>query len=101
MWLDVIEEPCGFSGVDERDDMGMGETGGDADLTQKSLGAQRGGDLRPQYLDRDFAAVLFFFGEIDRRHATAAQLALDGVAIGECGGDRRGMTLRSRHGAKS
>ncbi len=101
VWLDVVEESSGFAGVDQGNDVGMGETRRDADLPQKSFGTQRRGDLGAQYFDRDFTAVFFLFGEIDRRHAAAPEFALDGVAIGECGNYRRGGTLLSGHGAKS
>src|SRR6266496_3781621 len=79
----------------------MGKPGRDADLAQESLRAQRGGDLRPQDFDRDFAAVLFFFGEVDGGHAAAAQLTLDGVAIGECGGERNGLLAHATPNARS
>src|SRR6185503_6054804 len=97
--LYVIEKSGGLAGVDQRDNVGMGQLRGDADLTQKALGAECRGDFRPKDFDRDFAAVLFFFGQIHRRHAAPAELALDRVAIGErrCDGKR----LRGGHGAKS
>ena len=99
--LHVVEQPAGVAGVDQRNDVRMGELCGDADFAEEPLGAQRRRDFRPQDFDGDFATVLFFFGEIDRRHAAAAQFPLDGVAIGECSGYRRGRTLRHGHGAKS
>src|SRR6185503_14934784 len=82
-----------------RNDVRMRQARGDPDLTQKALGPQGRGDFGPQDFDRDFAAMLLLFGEIDRRHAAPAELALDGVAIGE--GRCDGKRLRGGHGAKS
>ena len=56
---------------------------GRPDLLHEPLGAEHGGELRLQHLDRDLAIVLQVLGEIDRRHAALAELALDAVAIGE------------------
>ena len=100
MGLHVIQQSGGFARVDERYDVRVSQLGGNADLAQKTIGAEAGRDFGSQDFDGDFAAVLFLFSEIDRRHAAAAQFALDGVAIGECGGD--GLSrLRMTHRAKS
>src|SRR5437899_1751024 len=40
-------------------------------------------------LDGDFALVLQILGEIDRGHSAAAELAFDGVAVGEGRGEAR------------
>ena len=47
------------------------------DLAQKALGAERGGELGLEHLERDRAAVLEVAGEVDRGHAAAAELALE------------------------
>ena len=57
----------------------MVEAGGNRDLAQEPLRAQRGRDLGPQHLQRDGPIVLLIVGEIHRRHAAAAELALDAV----------------------
>ena len=67
----------------------MIETRGDLDLGQKSLGAEHGGELGPEHLERDLAVVLDVAREVDRGHAAGAELALDAVAVGECGGEAR------------
>ena len=56
---------------------------GGLDLAKKPLGADDGGQLGPQHLDRDVAIVLEILREIDRGHAALAELALDAVAVGE------------------
>ena len=59
------------------------EPASDLDLSQESFCAHQSGQLRAQHLDRDAAAVFHVLRHVDRRHAPAAQLALDGVAVGE------------------
>ena len=45
------------------------------------------GEFGPQHLDGDLAVVLQVLGEVDRGHAARANLPLDGVAVGEGGGE--------------
>ena len=59
----------------------MLQVGGGLDLGQEAVGADHGGQLRPQHLHRDLAVVLEVVGEVDRRHPARAELALDGVAV--------------------
>ena len=61
----------------------MLQVGGGLDLAQESLGADHGGELGAQHLDRDLAVVLEVVGEVDRGHAARAELALDAVAVGQ------------------
>ena len=61
----------------------MLEPGGHADLAQEALGAERGGELGVEHLERDRAVVLEVVREIDRGHAAAAELALEHVAVTE------------------
>ena len=53
------------------------------DLLHEPLGAQHGGELRLEDLERDLALVLDVLGQVDGGHAARAELALDGVAVGE------------------
>ena len=53
------------------------------DLAEEPLGADHRGQLGPQHLDGDLAAVLEVVREIDGGHAALAQLALDAVAVGQ------------------
>ena len=57
----------------------------DLNLTQKTLGSQRRGQFGPQDLHSDLAVVLEVLGQVDRGHATTANLLLDGVAVCEGG----------------
>src|SRR5688500_18001136 len=63
----------------------MLEVGRDAHLAQKPVDAEHGTELGIENLDRDLPAVLDVPREIDRRHAAAADLPLDGVAVGQGG----------------
>ena len=61
----------------------MLQPGGEADLALEAVGAERGGELGEEDLERDGAVVAEVVGEVDDGHAAAAELALDGVAVGE------------------
>ena len=61
----------------------MLQVGGRLDLGQEALGADHGGELGPQHLERDLAVVPQVVGEVDRRHAAGAELALEAVAVGQ------------------
>jgi hypothetical protein len=52
----------------------------EADLPLEPLRAERLGQLRMQHLERDRAIMAQVLGEIDRGHASAPELTLDGVA---------------------
>jgi hypothetical protein len=47
--------------------MGMLQMGGDPDLLEEPLGAEHGGELGLEDLNRDLATVLAVVGEIDDR----------------------------------
>ena len=79
----VVEEAVGVAGVEQAQDVGMLQPGGDLDLAGEPLGAERGGQLGAQDLHRHLAVVLQVLGEVDRGHAALAELALDAVAVGE------------------
>jgi len=70
--------------------VGVIEPGADANLLQESLGAQCGGQLGPEHLERHFAIVLQIASEIHRRHPAGADLTLQRVAVPECLAERRG-----------
>jgi hypothetical protein len=61
----------------------MMQPGGDLDLPQEPLRSQRGGELRPQHLDRDLSVMLEILGEINGGHAAPAELALDQVPVAQ------------------
>ena len=79
---DVIEESIGFTGVVERQDVGMREPRRDLDLPKKPIGAERRGDLGFENLDGYLAVVLEVLCEVDRRHPPAPEFTLDAVAVG-------------------
>ena len=74
----------------------MGEPGGDLDLAQEALGPIAAASSGLQDLDRDRAVVLEVAGEVDGRHAAAADLALDSVATGK----RLRQAIGLRHGTR-
>ena len=61
----------------------MLELGGELDLAEEALGADDRGELGVHHFERDRAVVSEVVGEIDRRHAARAELALEAVAGGE------------------
>ncbi len=63
----------------------MLQVGGDLDLPEKPIRADRSRQLGTQDLHRHLAVMLQVLGQIDRRHATAAYLALDSVAVRKAG----------------
>jgi hypothetical protein len=71
------------------------------DLGEEPLRADHGGQLRFEHLERDLAPVLQVLGEIDRRHATRAELSLDAVAVGECAGEARSGVAHGAAGPRS
>ncbi len=83
---DVVEQAGSLPGVVQRQDVGMVETSGDADLTEESLGAESGRHVSREDFDGDLAAVLLVGGEVDRTHPATAKLALDRVTAPQ--GDR-------------
>ena len=82
---DVIEELAGLTAVQQRQDVGMVQLCRDRDLAQKPLRPQRRSEFRPQHLERHLAVVLQVLGEVDGGHAAGADLALDAIAVDQCG----------------
>ena len=68
--------------------------GGELDLALEPLGAEGGGELREQDLQRDRAVVPEVLSQVDDGHAAAAQLALERVAVREC----IAQAIRHAHG---
>ena len=52
---DVVEEAVGLARVEQRQDVGVLQAGGDLDLADEPLRAQRGRELGAEHLDRDLA----------------------------------------------
>ena len=51
----------------------MGEPGDEADLAEKALGADGGGEVRVNHLQRDRPVVAEVVGEVNRRGAAPAE----------------------------
>jgi hypothetical protein len=60
---------------------------GRLDLSQESFRTERGAEVLVQHLDCDIAIVADVVREVNGRHATLSNLALDSIAIGECGAE--------------
>ena len=61
----------------------MLQPGGELDLAQEALGAERGGELGVEDLERDRAVVLQVLGEEDGGHAPAPELTLECVTAAQ------------------
>src|SRR5439155_9409224 len=98
---DVVEESGCLSRVVQRQDVGVVEAGRGFDLAQKAVWTQGRRKLGLQNLDSDRAMVLEVCGEVDCRHPTAAELALDRVTVAK-GGLQSGeqVHVRSRAGTR-
>ncbi len=71
----------------------MLQRGSGLDLDHEALGAEHGGQLRLEDLDRDLAVVLEILRQVDRGHAAGAEFALDAVAIGQRGVRRSSVVI--------
>ena len=87
----IEEETAGLARVDQGEDVGVVEPGGDLDLGQKALGAEDGAELGTKDLERYFTIVLQVGREVHRGHAARTELALDAVAFFEGGGETGGV----------
>ena len=67
----------------------MLQPGGELDLALEPVGAEGGGELGMEHLERDGAVVAEVAGEVDRGHAPAAELALERVAVASAFAQRR------------
>ncbi len=61
----------------------MLQAGGDLDLAQESIAAERRAEFGPQHLERDEAVVLQVTREVHDGHATLPQFTLDTVPVCE------------------
>ncbi len=66
----------------------MLQLGGEVDLALEPLGAERGGQLGVEHLERDSPVVPHVVRRIDSRHAAAPELALEDVAIAQSVSER-------------
>ena len=84
--------------VEDGEDVGVLQAGGEMDLAEKPIGSEGGGELGVEHLDRDGAIVLEVTREPDGGHASAAELALEGVPVCQSFAQRR---YRIRHAVPS
>jgi hypothetical protein len=63
--------------------VGVLEIGYDPDLTEESVGTERGGKLGAENLERDLALVPQVAGEVDGGHATLSQFPLQLVSVSQ------------------
>jgi len=61
----------------------MGEPGGDLDFAQEPIGPEARSQVRAEHLESDRPAVFQVLGQVDGRHAPAADLAFEPIALGE------------------
>ena len=77
------ELSCGLARIVHTQEVGVLQPRRESDFSQEALGPERGSQLRSERLQGDEAIVLQVAGEIHGGHPAAAELALDGVAVGE------------------
>jgi hypothetical protein len=63
----------------QREDVGVGECGGDADLAEEPICFEGGGDFGLEHLQGDLAVMLVILDEVNDGHATPTELPQDGV----------------------
>jgi hypothetical protein len=80
---DVVEQAAGLAGVVQRKDVRVLESGGDLDLAEEPVAAERGRQLGLEHLDGDTTTVLQVLGQEDDCHAALAQGPFDAVPIAE------------------
>ena len=61
----------------------MLEPGGELDLAEEAIGAQHGRELGVEDLQGDQTVMLDVPGQVHRRHAAAAELPLEDIAVAE------------------
>src|SRR5204863_4399815 len=84
---EVIQKSVHFPRIEQRKDVRMPEVCCIGDLAEESHVTEGGREVGAQNLERDRSIVLEIVREIHRRHAAGAELTLDTITIGECGGE--------------
>src|SRR5262249_47578432 len=79
----IKEEGIGFARVEQRQDVRVLQVGRQLDLSQEPLGADDGGQLRPEHFHGDPPSVSDVLSEVDRRHAAGAELPLELITAGK------------------
>ena len=79
-----------LAGIVHREDVGVLQPRGQPDLALEPLRSEGGGELGVEHLEGDGAVVAEVADEVHRRHAAAAELTLESVAVREGGLELRG-----------
>ena len=82
---DVEQVAVGLARVEQRQDVRVLQVGRELDLGQEPLGADHGGELGPEDLERDAPVVADVLGEVDGGHAAGAGFAVEAVAVRQGG----------------
>src|SRR5918994_1634365 len=80
---DIVQKAIRRARVEQRQNVRVLEMGDDPDLTEESLGTQRGGELGAEDFERDLAIVAQVAGEVDGGHAALSQLTLELITISQ------------------
>ena len=91
---DIEQKAVGLATVEEWQDMRMLQVGGGLDFAQEPLGADDGGELRPQHLDRHLPVMPQVLGEVDRSHPPLAEFVEEAVAVGQGSGEAGDVAQR-------
>jgi hypothetical protein len=75
----------GLAGIMDGQDMGMLKPRREPDLSEETLGPERGHQFRAQHLERNRPVVSENVGQKHRGHATPSQLALEPVSVRQAG----------------
>jgi hypothetical protein len=82
---DEVQRVRGLAGIVQSENVGVLEAGRDPDLAEKSLAAQRVGELRPKDLERHVSVVLGVARQEHLGGRAFTDFALDDVPAGEAG----------------
>jgi len=80
---DIVQEGVCLAAVEQREDVRMVETGRELDLAQEPLRSERSREVGVEYLERNDPVVPAILREIYGRHASAPELAIDGIGAFE------------------
>jgi hypothetical protein len=84
---DVVQQPVRAPRVEQRQQVGMLEIGGNPDLAQEPLGPEHRAELRIEHLEGDRSLVPNVSREKHGCHAAATDLALDLVSVLKIGSE--------------
>ncbi len=82
---DVEEQSVRDARIEQRQDVGVGETGGHLDFAEEPVGPQGNAELGPQHLHGHQPVVTQVAGEVDDGHPATTNFAVDCVAVGQRG----------------